>query len=82
MAAQNNLIDSASDDALFNAIEEANGYGQRYASFMGREGFDAKTSKNIREALKRVGIASAPVTGGLLYNNYLDYFNGQNNQTN
>ena len=82
MAAQNNLIDSASDDALFNAIKEANGYGQRYASFMGREGFDAKTSKNIREALKRVGIASAPVTGGLLYNNYLDYFNGQNNQTN
>lgn len=49
---------------------------------MGREGFDVKTSKNIREALKRVGIASAPVTGGLLYNNYLDYFNGQNNQTN
>ena len=32
MEAQNNLIDSASDDALFNAIKEANGYGQRYAS--------------------------------------------------
>lgn len=63
---QNKMIDKMSDDAIFNAIQSANGYGRKYADLLQKMGtWTHEKARAHREALKYVGAMSIPITLGL-----------------
>ena len=69
------IIDKTPDDAIFEAVEKANGYGRRYIRFLRENNkLTPEKAKQFREAMKHVGVAAFPVAAGvgLLF--------GQNNQ--
>lgn len=76
---QNALIDRASDDQIFKAIEQSNSYGQKFIELLREQGsLTPERAQHFRDAMKYVGMISAPTvlatttdnqksTGGPLY---------------
>lgn len=56
------IIDRVSDNAIFEAVEKANGYGRRYIRFLRENNkLTPKKAKQFREAMKHVGAIVAPM---------------------
>lgn len=63
---QNAIIDDMSDIDVFNAVEEANGYGSAYIDFLRKNNLlTHKKAQQFKEAMKHVGAYAAPVGIGL-----------------
>ena len=59
---QNAIIDDMSDTDVFNAVEEADGYGSVYIDFLRKNNLlTHKKAQQFREAMKHVGAYAAPV---------------------
>lgn len=67
---QNKIIDKKTDEEVFAAVEKANGYGREYIKYMRKLGkLTPELAKNLREAMKYVGMYGIPATiaGGTAY---------------
>lgn len=76
---QNALIDRASDDLIFKAVEQSNSYGKKFIELLKEQGLlTPERAQYFRDAMKYVGMFSAPMvlatttdnqksTGGPLY---------------
>ena len=54
---QNLVIDKSSDDQIFKAVENANGYGRRYIQFLrDNNALTHQKAQQFREAMKHVGV--------------------------
>lgn len=54
---QNLVIDKSSDDQIFKAVENANGYGRRYVQFLrDNNALTHQKAQQFREAMKHVGV--------------------------
>lgn len=54
---QNLIIDKSSDDQIFKAVENANGYGRRYIQFLrDNNALTHQKAQQFREAMKHVGV--------------------------
>lgn len=68
---QNILIDDATDNEIFNAVSNSNGYGQAYIDLLDSKNLLTHNKANqFRDAMKYVGAVSSPIG---LYN----YINNQ-----
>ena len=58
---QNKLIDKKSDEDIFKAIEEANGYGQAYIKLLREHNsLTPEMADRFRKAMKYVGMSATP----------------------
>ena len=54
---QNLVIDKSSDDQIFKAVENANGYGRRYIQFLrDNNALTHQKAQQFKEAMKHVGV--------------------------
>lgn len=54
---QNLIIDKSSDDQIFKAVENANGYGRRYIQFLrDNNALTHQKAQQFREAMKHIGV--------------------------
>lgn len=54
---QNLIINKSSDDQIFKAVENANGYGRRYIQFLrDNNALTHQKAQQFREAMKHVGV--------------------------
>lgn len=59
---QNKMIDEASDQAIFEAVENANGYGKRFIQKLRDEGkLSPQKAQQFRDSFKYVGAIAAPM---------------------
>ena len=72
LATEDKLISTAVDGAIFDAVEEANGYGWAYMDWLRHIGEATPAKAQLfREAMKHVGGVAAPITvGATLSNQY------------
>ena len=63
---QNKIIDGKSDEQIFKAVEEADGYGQAYIKKLRKLGkLTPELAQDLREAMKHVGNYAIPATIGI-----------------
>ena len=63
---QNKIIDEVSDDAIFSAVKDANGYGKRYIQLLKDTGrLTHEKADQFRNAMKKLGIIAIPTTIGV-----------------